>query len=471
MRLNEGCSYRGVVVLCVLLAASVFGVGCDSRSTENASVVLIVIDTLRPDHLSQYGYRLDTSPALADFASHATRFTNAYAPAPWTLPSMASLMTGVAPLRHRALELGDSLNLELSTIAEKLQQRGYRTAGFSANLQISAVAHFNQGFDHFVDHSGKVLKYPDISQLMRGADQWFKGAEVPGPFFLYLHPMNCHGPYRVPERFNAELLGREPRVGFHYWGDVMTQVLKKKSIKGRRKVDANLLTSLTELYDTSIRYSTDRIGDLFGYLKARDLYEESLIIITSDHGEELFDHDGFSHGYTLYEEVLGVPLFVKLPGQKTSRVVDTTVSLLDLYPTILEVTGVEAALDLDGRSLFSLMSGKSLRKDGFGEPRDLFFHLGWRSRGSAMAIKRGKYKFIAVGDSYDGLVNAELLFDLESDPEEVRDLSAANPKLSRSHRQAVNRKRKAYIDSQYADPENIKEQLNLEALQALGYVE
>ena len=151
MHRSAGPSPFCVRVLCALLIASATWAGCNGKRGESASVVLIVIDTLRADHLSQYGYALDTSPALADFASHATRSTSAYAPAPWTLPSTASLMTGIAPLRHRALQLGDSLNPEFSTIAEKLQHRGYRTAGFSANLQISEVAHFNQGFDHFVE--------------------------------------------------------------------------------------------------------------------------------------------------------------------------------------------------------------------------------------------------------------------------------------------------------------------------------
>jgi arylsulfatase A-like enzyme len=458
----------GIAALCLAQLACVDSSRLDTGIKPN--VILIVIDTLRSDHLGDHGYARSTDAPLQEFFDHSTAFHRAYSPAPWTSPSIASLFTGLFTTRHRTNAHGGRLPEAAITLAEILAERGWHTAAFSFNHNVSRKTGFEQGFTDFDDFLGAAVDYPDMHIMMDRVSGWLDNQPTT-PFFMYLQPMNVHGPYRTPESDRAALLGSLPSEEFVFFEGPMRSILREHRIEARDRVEQPYLQSLVDQYDTAIRYSAQQIATLLKNLKRRGLYDDALIIITSDHGEELFDHGGFSHGYTLYEEALGVPLFVKLPGQKTSRVVDTTVSLLDLYPTILEVTGAEAALDLDGRSLLSLMSGKSLRKDGFGEPRDLFFHLAWRKRGSAMAIKRGKYKFIAVGDSYDGLVNAELLFDLESDPEEVRDLSAANPKLSRIHRQAVNRKRKAYIDSQYADPENIKEQLNLEALQALGYVE
>lgn len=170
--------------------------------------------------------------------------------------------------------------------------------------------------------------------------------------------MNAHGPYRVPEEHQADLLGRSPRPGFRDYGNAMKAILREGRLGKRQAVGEALLTSLDEQYDTAVRYTLDQLAARFRSLERRGLYDDALIVLTSDHGEELFEHGGFSHGYSLHEELLRVPLSIKLPKQRTGVRVTSRVSLADVTPTVLDAVGLtwttEALLG-DGRSLLPIL--------------------------------------------------------------------------------------------------------------------
>jgi arylsulfatase A-like enzyme len=322
-------------------------------------VVLVVVDTLRADRLSHAGHERDTAAGLDAFLEDATFFERCWAPAPWTTPSTATILTGLHPLRHGATGHGRALPGQAVTLAEHLGDAGYHTAAFSHNQNASAVLGFDQGFDVFEAHKGKSTAYDDISLMVERTERWMDD-ERADPFFLWLQPMNVHGPYKVPEPHADDLLGREPARGFQYYGTTMRAILKEGDIARRERVSEVMLDSLGETYDTAIRYTLDQVGEVFDDLRERGLYDRALIVLTSDHGEELFEHGGFSHGYSLHRELLHVPLYVKLPGQRTGTRVGDHVTLADVAPTVLQVLGqpLEAGAT-DGRSLIPLMQASA----------------------------------------------------------------------------------------------------------------
>lgn len=428
-------------------------------------VVLIVVDTLRSDHLSQYGYPLPTSTALDGFAAQATLFTSAWAPAPWTTPSTASIHSGLSPFRHAATRLGDTLQPEVLTLAERLKARGLATIGFSYNNHISKPAGFAQGFDGFLEHQGATLHYPPVSKMVDYALVWAKrnGAS---PFFLYLHPMSCHGPYLVPEARQSDLLGRRPTEGFRYFGRLMKDVMSPQDPASPREVSPEIVTSLLERYDTAVRFSMDEVGRLFAGLQAQGWYDESLIVLTSDHGEELFDHGGFSHGFTLHREVLQVPLMIKLPHQKEARRVDTPVTLMDVLPTVLDVIGAPADPGLDGQSLLPAAAGT-----GRVEERPRLFSVSWPGRAVAKALEEGPWKLVRLTSSFDGRQDTHLLYDVAKDRAESTDLAETHPEERARQATRLDTLAAAAAVDALPQAENILEKMDFEALEALGYVQ
>jgi arylsulfatase A-like enzyme len=440
---------------CLLLLLSW---GCE-KNDPSPNVVLVVMDTLRADHLSQYGYPQATSPGLDELTKVATRYTNAYAPSSWTVPSAASIHTGLHPKNHGAIGMGDVLKLEHDTLAELLQAKGWSTGGFSFNLHIARSTHFDQGFDHFDDFTGSVLAYPNIHHMRDSVRKWLGNQPSDQPVFMYLHPMNTHGPYRVADKYNNNLLGRAPTRDFDYHGQPNNGILVGQ-LEKRALVTPKHLTSLNEQYDTALRYSTDIIGEIIATLKKEGRWDNTVFVFTSDHGEELFDHQGFSHGYSLYEEVIRVPLFVKAPHQSSAQVETLPVQITDLFPTILNLAKISPPKGLDG---------VHLGKHPEGAKRTLYFHVaGWSKRAVAHGALQSGRKYIYVKKNYEGLRNTSFLFDLSKDPSEQRNLldpnaDAANLPLAQSLDK--------FFSSKIERPPNVSHELDQEALRALGYLD
>ena len=423
-------------------------------------VLLVVFDALRADHLSQYGYELPTSPGLERLASRSTLFRTVYAPASYTTASTASLLTGQSPLRHGATRQGARLAAERVTLAELCAARGYRAHGISFNPVIAEVTGFIQGFHEFVEREkGSPFNlYPDIGDGLAVIRRWL--AEVDEPLFVYFQPMNTHGPYLVPPDRRDDLLGRQPSPLFRYYDPLMTDILTGNAAR-RAEVTPDYVQSAVERYDTAIRYATDELGALLDELDAAGRLDPALVIVTADHGEEFFEHGGFSHGHSLHEEVVRVPLFVKLPGQREAREVDTRVSLLDVYPTIAEVIGAPIDQPLDGRSLLSLAAG-----EGPAAPSDPIWLLAdFSPRLVARGLLTGNEKLLAIEESYEGARGEIRLYDLASDPDELHELTAERPQRARElfarFREmdgAANAPRSEVVDA-----------LDAERLRALGY--
>lgn len=477
-----GLKFIFIVLMVTVSTCGAFalcGCSCDDRKQKEAvtaselppPVILLVIDTLRADRLSQYGYELETSPALEDLASHSTVFSNCYSNASWTRPSMTTLLTGLHPIKH-SVTRKTSLSQEAVTLAESLKKAGMETVGVSLNPNVSRKTGLNQGFDVFEEMLGnKTMAYKDIKEMFRLVRMWYYGGPKDS-YFLFMLPMNVHGPYKVPKKRRKDLLGRKPVGGFKYFGPVMKDIMKKgKTAEARGQVTPEMLQSLREKYATAVRYSTDRVGKFFEFLKERGYYDEALIIVTADHGEELFDHGGFSHGFTLYDELLHVPLFVKKPFQKKGHVVDDRVALADVYPTIMDVLGLEPPGDLDGVSFADLLDGKARGDDDAKKREAEVFTVAWPGRCVGQAVLDWPWKLIQLETNYEGVENATYLFNLEVDPDEIKNQADTHPDLVKKLSELMKKRVSSYgTGGSYSSDTKMDDDMK-ERLKALGYLQ
>lgn len=432
------------------------------------NVILIVVDTLRADHLSHYGYARDTSLPLDGLRARSTLFTRALATAPWTGPSTMSIHTGLSPLQHRSNDHGDVLADEATTLAEILSQAGYATHGISFNQEVTRKMGYAQGFDVFDDFLGDAIDYPDIQVMARRVERWL-ATEPREPYFLYLQPMSVHGPYRVPKSRQSTLLGRAPSRAFEYYGrELMSPLMRKGKLKVRAMVTPEIFESLVDQYDVAVRYSMEEIARMLAAIEQAGRMDNTIVILTADHGEELFDHGGFSHGFTLHREVLHVPLYVSLPDQTSPATDDRAVSILDIMPTVLARADLPEPEGLNGIDLFAAPTPASAER--------LFVQVaGWTERAVGLSLIRGVDHLIDLEHGYDSPVPRLSLFDLERDPRERTDRAQAESEeaaaLKRILREEADRLAK---DTVLPEPRNVLDELEKDEaarLKALGYAE
>lgn len=453
-----------------ILALVPLAVGCASLRSQPApdapDVVIIVLDTLRADMMSAYGNPLPTTPAVDKLAAGATRYNTAWAPSSWTLPSTTSIHTGLHPLRHGVRTFGDKLPSGQLTLAERLYDAGWRTGAWSDNANFGTKNALNQGFEQFASVTTAATAYPHAELMLRAAGDWLDDGGRPA--LTVVQPMNCHGPYRVPRKARTRLLGRKPVSGFKYYRGAMGEIMRRHNLSARWKVNDKYVQSAREQQMTAVRYATDEVGKMLAKLQASGRYDNALIIVTADHGEELFDHGGFSHGYTLHREVVQVPLIIKFPGQTEGRVVDGPASLMDIVPTVLAAVGLPATTaeggPLDGINLGDASLGDRL------PDRPLVFDLDWSKRTVARGLLMGDTHLIHIQQSYDGKEDVRELYDVKLDPKEKQDLAKADPvRLA----QAAATLDQLWATLRAGTPvvENVLSEMDAEKLKLLGYME
>jgi arylsulfatase A-like enzyme len=300
------------------------------------SVILLVLDTLRADHLGLYGYGRNTSPHLDAFARENVAFRYAFTAAPWTLPSVTTMFTGLYPSAHGPVPLDTLPEVSrarkfapgLLTLAQVLGQRGYRTAAVSSNPWITPTFGFDQGFGIF-----EYLGEQPAGRIVQAATALVgKLSKRDEPFFLYLHFLDPHDPYAPPEPYGRMFTGRLPSEV--RYDDEMQRNMRR--------------------YDGEIRYLDDEIGRFFAFLKERRLYDRALIVVVADHGEQFREHGAINHGNSLHNEEVRVPLFIRDPlSRRRAEVVETVVSTVDLFPTVLGQLGIPVPRgQRDGLSVF-----------------------------------------------------------------------------------------------------------------------
>jgi arylsulfatase A-like enzyme len=466
--------FRRVVPAVILLLALVVNVSTMAGSkpatvqaprqatAEGArNVLLILIDTLRADHLGAYGYARGTSPTFDRFAREGIAFERNIAQASWTKPSVASIFTGAYVHEHGVASSRDALATNLPTIAEVLRDRGYHTIAFSANPWITPEFHFDRGFDRFdagrpmsaqltnlfrlgmrferaLRRVGVTLPLndwvffaaaePSLSNARRdelltdAAVDWL-GDEAPEPFFAYIHLIGPHDAYDPPARY-ADLFREEGRA------DAMPRLKRPPArvqsiFETAAPLDELGMAGLVAQYDGAILYTDELLQRLLEVLSKANLDERTLVIVTSDHGEEFYEHGNWRHGNQLYDEVVHVPLVMRLPGVlKPDRRPDASMSI-DIFPTVLGMLGQPEAGRTSGRNLFASPQ----------VPFPAAYSEHWRFEGgeySSHMVSSDRWKMNETRDS-SGKSRIEL-YDLDTDPREKQNLFG---KIDGAHQKEV----------------------------------
>ncbi len=403
---------RLVLALGVLLALACAPAG------RPRGVILISIDTLRADHLGCYGYERPTTPALDRLAAEGVRFARATAPSPWTIPSHASMLTGLLPPGHGMLDFDRQLPPEVRNLGEILKGHGFESAAFININYLLPASGLTRGFDRVVYHptrgEGGVQTRSAPRAVATVEEALARSDER--PFFWFVHTFDVHTDYR-PDAAHREAFVRPYDGGL----DGSTKTLNRVR-QGELAASAEDIAHARDLYDAGIRQLDDVLGGLFAFLEETGLADETLVVVTSDHGEEFLEHGSVLHGRTLYDEVIRVPLLIRGPGVPRGRVVEQPVQLVDVVPTLLALLGLPPAPDLDGRDLSRLWSA-----GGGPAPEAVVAEAApWKlwtgSRAHFVSVTLGDHKLIHELESGESR-----LFDLARDPGERHDLAAEQP--------------------------------------------
>ncbi len=430
---------------------------------QRPNVVLYVIDTLRADHLGCYGYDRPLSPRLDAFAEQAVLFERAVAQSSWTRSSMASIFTGLWPYTHATNRRSERLSEAAQTLPERLQAVGYQTVAFITNPNLTAGFGFDQGFDHF-DYLGEEATSADVHQ--RVVD-WLAARDDEDPFLLYVHTLDPHAPYIPPtdvrERWAPQVSAATAAHSMQLVDDLQA---------GRIEVSDALLADLEALYDAEIAANDTSFGALIDELTAHELYDEALVIVVSDHGEEFHEHGNWQHGRALHNESINVPLILKLPGMQSGQRIVQRVQHIDLLPTLLATLGLEIEPTLEGRSLLPLLRGGSTVPPSTIVPASdptarvfSYLHLDGAAR---VSVQEGNWKLIQQIEH--GQLVWPRLYDLATDPTELENLADRYP-VRTGYLAAVIRRKLAAPDVRLEAADGVIDEGVKKSLQALGYLD
>jgi arylsulfatase A-like enzyme len=411
-------------------------------------VFLITVDTLRADRLSAYGYDKETSPNLEDFAKDAILFENAVSQAPHTIPSLLQIMTS-------RYDEGTSVETDRNTLAEMLRAAGYQTVAVVDNpiLEVSRDSNgLSRGFQRYY-RNGPLYKGNAGAQhaktktpadaITAQAKRVLEQLDRSEPIFMWLHYFDPHDPYMPPysEDIDALTWARDTA----YTGDIRRTFLFSAGRKPDPDFDELDRQTLLDLYDAEIKYWDQSFGELIDHLKSQGLYEQSLIVVTSDHGEAFGEHGRWTHGYSLYDCETHVPLLVRPPGGVWGRRVSDPAQAIDVVPTVLSFSQAEPSGPLHGRNLMEPSA----------EPAYSFWR-DWK------AVRTDRWKLIQEADQV-------MLFDIQKDPNEQTNVADQEREVVREL-VAAQKQRLSSIGDESARLRELSEQ-SIELLKAIGYVE
>jgi arylsulfatase A-like enzyme len=388
------------------------------------SVLLVTIDTLRADHLGAYGYRRPTSPRLDAFAATGALFEQAYTYWPKTRGSFVMIMTGKRPSQNGYSKTHPGVVGFNPTIASALKQAGYRTAASVDNPNVARIHGYAAGFDRYREtweEKALATEWDRTRAISDDGVAWLAAARPDEPFFLWLHYVNPHAPYAPPApwdgAFAPDAVGPRLPIVESFRGGIPRQWV----VAGKDR-----LSQYVALYDGEIAAVDSQVGRVLDALSASRVADRTLVVVTSDHGESLGEHDYyFDHGEDLFDPCLRIPLLVRLPGAPGAVRSAALVSTLDLMPTILDAVQVRYPPDLAGTSLLPAVRG------GAGPARDRLYAQNERHLSAALGVR---HKIVATpaGDA-----TAYALYDRAADPGETRDVSPAQSDVLRTERREL----------------------------------
>ena len=449
------------------------------------NIILLTVDTLRSDRLGCYGFDPSITPNIDRLAENGIRFTQAITGGSWTQAAFPVLLTSTYASMYGGC-LGP-LSPDRPSPIKSLAENGYSTAGFSTSPLLSRSYGYERDFDHYVDlDPGEkdpwlrnvkgghfLLKQPfthSVSGLLNidtkpvkiynsAVDltdrlcDWIENTK--NPFFAWSHFMDVHWPYHLDDSLT------NPSQIAQAWKDVVH--LHNANWNNERITPAQR-DHYINLYDMAVSYTDVQLGRLFNFLIERGLDQNTIIILVSDHGEEFLEHDRWGHWEdNLFDEILKVPLLISLPSKTQEEVINEQVSTLDLMPTILDICDCSPAMGMKGKSLVPLFNGK-----GEGFQSSVAISEMWRDSWHIISVRKGKFKYI--WDSKHP--NQTRLYDIESDPEELQNLSFELPEIVQEYHLQVDEvliEMERTMSMQVDTPELNEEMLS--RLRDLGYLQ
>ena len=398
---------RKLATFLVALAALV-AAGCHEPPPVPRNLVLVSLDTLRADHLGLYGYPKRTSPELDRWAEHAFVFENAVSASNYTLAAHHALFQSKTATVAR-----DAKNDGL-TLAEMLKAQGFATAGFTGGGMMTKVSGFERGFDSW-DEGHEMLE-----DTLPGALAYLDDpARRDSRFYLFVHCLDVHLPYDPPAPYDSMF---DP----DYHGTItgpqtrnllgMRKMFEGRQSFGRHHYDDTDKDKVRALYDGEIARMDEGLAALLARVEKRDLRDDTMVVVLADHGEEFWDHGSVLHAHTVFQELLHVPLLMRVPAlEKQAHRISQRVSLVDVVPTLLELLALPVPTGLKGISLVPLLHGES-------EPSHPLFAEGYASHAKLQSVIDGDLKLIRNIDT-----DAVSLFDLAADPAEKNDIATSRP--------------------------------------------
>ncbi|MCB9916366.1 MAG: sulfatase [Planctomycetes bacterium] len=432
------------------------------------NVVLILIDTLRADRLSSYGYGVETSPSMDALAARGVRYDHAYSSSPWTIPSTASVLTGMSPPEHglgftASYYLADSI----TTLAETFQAAGFTTGGIATNPLISPSRNFTQGFESF-----EVTNWSKSFKVDEPIEAWLR-ANVDKQFFYYIHYTDPHYPYLVTDESRAAVGAREEPADL--LPNSLANLLPKWYADPSQPVQPLLDTNAyhSKLYDAQIMDVDRSIGRVLALLAELGVADNTIVAVTSDHGEEFLDHGWSGHHAQLYDESVRVPLMLAGPGVPVGETAEVRVENRWLGGTLLRAVGVDVPAGFDGpdllRGLDALAAAPPavFQSNSQGWSANLAEHRA-HEHGMQHAVLQDDWRLIWRNDNGRDVPEMNL-YDLSRDPGSLNDLSQEQPERVEALRMSI----RHWIDESSARrPELVPATAGTtELLKGIGYIQ
>ena len=448
-----------------LLLALLVMAGCSGEPDYN--VLVITIDTLRPDRLGCYGYGRPTSPRIDEFAAASVLFEQVVCQSPQTLPSHTSIFTGLYPRTHRAISHESVVAEEVTTLAELLKERGYNTAAFVSSHVLDSKYGLDQGFDRYWQvHDVTRPKQREMAH-QRGIDptttevlSWLE-QNASQRFFAWIHWFQPHRPYEPP-------LEIRPRFVADYLGDAnsSSEFLMKVWRDEIALADEDV-RYLSQMYDGEVAYADAQVGRVLDALEAHGVADNTIIVLTSDHGEMLYEHEYyFGHDIALYEECIMIPLVINHPGLGfTPKRLPGLVQSIDIFPTLLAFLGIEIPAGTEGKTLEPLLIGAEARTAEYAFAETFPFPEKSMPR-HAVRTQSQKLVWREVKEA----ALTKHFYDLAADPREMNDLFTADPEVARALEGVLHEWTKD--DGLHPAPiPTAREAGRIQILRSLGYLE
>ena len=450
---------KGIAGLCLmtlfLLNVSLF-VDAKLNAPKGPNVLFLVIDTLRADHLGCYGHNRDTSPYIDDLAEHSTMFEHAISSAPWTAPSISSMFTAQYPavLGFKDENLTVKLRHYFVTLAEVFRENNYKTKGLISHTLLSSRLGFAQGFDSYDEKNAKGHGHISSNSLLKKATAFLK-ANKDKKFFLFVHFFDPHYDYILHEEFN-----------FYpgYKGPLQSSEPVKRLRRIARELEESDIEYIKALYDSEIRFTDLHIGNLIEQLKTLKLFDDTLIVLTADHGEEFLERGDYWIGHTrkLYQEQIHVPLIIKLPQETEGKTIEEYVEVMNLMPTLVNYIGLKFSAEYEHEEIiFPLITEHS------GSNRPIISET-QRNGVKLQSVILDDWKYIYNLNTY-----SQELYKLTNDPGESENLASLNQERLQKMEMTL-QDWDDYAQSKIAGTtiqEGMLTKKQMERLKSLGYVQ